>query len=243
MRLHGEEPESAAKLRFLPALFSGFYELLRLNLCFLAGCLLVLTIPASLAALYSQVLLMMDPQLVYPDTGFWQCLKKKWKKALVLGLITGGALGFAGFSCWLYAAVFSEISPVFYVLSGIALCLFLGVSCIGNAAFAMLSVTEAPVGVLLKDALSLSARYPGHVLGGAAAGLVLLAACIALFPGSILFVAFIVFSLMVFISAWLMRAELEQYCQQRGGHAAEGDLEPADVPEDVSTFQTRRNKT
>ena len=119
-----EESQNAAGIRFFPTLFSNFYELLKLNLQFLAGCLAVITIPAAITALYSQILLMLDPQLLYPDIGFWQCLKAKLKSALVLGAAVGGALVFTGFSCWLYAVIFARSSPLFYILAGIALCLF-----------------------------------------------------------------------------------------------------------------------
>ncbi len=196
---------------FFSTMFCNFYELLKLNLQFLAGCLTIITIPAALTALYSQVLLLLDPQLLYPDISYWRCLKTKWRNALALGAAVGGALLFAGFSCWLYAVIFARMSPLFYVLAGVALCLFLLVFCVGIYAFALLSVTEEPVGRILYDALLLARRYPGHVLGGAIVDLLLLAASILLFPGSILFVAFIAFSLMVFISAYLIRSELESF--------------------------------
>ena len=207
----------AAEIRFFPALFSNFYELLKLNLQFLAACLGVITIPAAIAALYSQVLLMLDPQLCYPDAGFWQCLRAKWKRALALGAAVGGALFFTGFSIWLYAWVFAVKSPVFYILAGAALCLFIMVFCVGIYAFALLSVTEEPVESILRDALLLASRYPGRVLGGAVADLLLLASSILLFPGSILFVAFIAFSFMVYISAYLIRTELEDIFLRKGG--------------------------
>jgi len=212
-----EENQNAAGIRFFPTLFSNFYELLKLNLQFLAGCLAVITIPAAITALYSQVFLMLDPQLLYPDTGFWQCLKAKMKSALVLGAAVGGALVFAGFSCWLYAAIFAQSSPLFYVLAGIALCLFLLVFCVGIAAFALLSVTEEPVRCILYDAVSLACHYPGHVLGGAITDLFLLTASVLLFPGSILFVVFIAFSFMIFISAYLIRTEMESRFLKKGG--------------------------
>ncbi|WP_196812007.1 YesL family protein [Schleiferilactobacillus shenzhenensis] len=130
----------------------SMYQLLVLNLMFVIGCLPVVTIGASLSALYGMALKLDDPSTVQVAPGFWHAYRKNLVQGSVLGwLVMGLVAGMIAFYWWI-GKVVGPSSPLMVAVIALYAILFLTVMYI----FPLVGRYQETIGQVLHNAVTLA---------------------------------------------------------------------------------------
>ncbi len=153
-----------------------------LSLFWIAGCIPVVTVGASFAALYDGAYYAFRKRSRHSWQRFLHTFRENWKQGIVptllfLGLTAG--LGWGMIQIW-NAAVYGQISWAVFAGAAFLAVLILGVL---SVLFPMLSRFENPTGMLLKNTVLLAmANLPRTLLLGVINALTLLACVNWVFP-------------------------------------------------------------
>lgn len=167
---------------FVRLCFEKLLPLVVLNLLFLLTCLPVLTAGAGWTALCSacQGLLLDEKQ---PYRRFWRAFRANFLPSLPLGVIFFAGPAAVLYGCWFYSRL-SEGTGIAAAISCFCLVCSYLLWCAGAFAFSMLARVELKLSALLKNAFTLTFRFPRLALGWLLLSFALTAAVILLLPYS-----------------------------------------------------------
>lgn len=167
---------------FVRLCFEKLLPLVVLNLLFLLTCLPVLTAGAGWTALCSacQGLLLDEKQ---PYRRFWRAFRANFLPSLPLGVIFFAGPAVVLYGCWFYFRL-SEGTGIAAAISCFCLVCSYLLWCAGAFAFSMLARVELKLSALLKNAFTLTFRFPRLALGWLLLSFALTAAVILLLPYS-----------------------------------------------------------
>ncbi|RKJ46482.1 DUF624 domain-containing protein [bacterium 1XD8-76] len=151
-------PRSGIK-GYLYLLYTYYWQMLFLNVCFCLACIPVVTIPIALTALNRvYIKLCRDGVVLFWEEFRGEC-RSSWKKSLQTGLLYGILL----FVCYYLLSLSGGGMDLWGMLTGIAgLVLFILAVVTGAYTFILMAVQELPLKVLFKNARNLAVLCPGQ---------------------------------------------------------------------------------
>ncbi|QEU47678.1 DUF624 domain-containing protein [Schleiferilactobacillus harbinensis] len=128
------------------------YQLIVLNVLFVIGALPIVTVGASLTALYSMALKLDDPNTVAVAPGFWRAYRANWRQGSLLGLLVIGlAAGMVG-GYWWIGSVVGGTSPVMIAVIAVYAVALLAVMYI----FPLAARYQETIGQILRNSVTLA---------------------------------------------------------------------------------------
>lgn len=151
-------PRSGIK-GYLYLIYTYYWQMLFLNICFCLACIPVVTIPIALTALNRvYIKLCRDGVVLFWQEFLSEC-KSSWKKSLRAGLLYGVLL----FVCYYLLSLSNGGMDLWGMFTGIVgLVLFILAVVTGAYTFILIAVQELPLKVLLKNAGNLAVLCPGQ---------------------------------------------------------------------------------
>lgn len=150
--------------RLLAATFGReWWELLKLNLLFIAVALPIVTLPAAYFAMTAVTVSMLEDRNVYLWRDFWTAFRARWRESTLTGFGLLGAIGLAGFAVRSYALA-AQDNLAFTPLLVIAGCVLLLALLFGMHVFTAMALApkSSNVAVFKGAAIGLLARpLPG----------------------------------------------------------------------------------
>lgn len=151
-------PRSGIK-GYLYLIYTYYWQILFLNICFCVACIPVVTIPVALTALNRvYIKLCRDGVVLFWEEFLSEC-KSSFKKSLLAGLLYGILL----FVCYYLLSLSNGSTDLWGMFTGImGLVLFIFTVVTGAYTFILIAVQELPLRVLFKNARYLAAVCPGQ---------------------------------------------------------------------------------
>ncbi|UJQ94238.1 YesL family protein [Mariluticola halotolerans] len=143
-----------------------WWELLKLNLLFVAVALPLVTLPAAYFAMTAVTVSMLEDRNVYLWRDFWTASRTRWRQSSLMGFGLIGAMMLAGFAVRAYALA-AQGNLLFTGPLAIAVCALVLLPLFGMHVFtAMALVPKTPLGAVMKAAaIGLLARpLPGLMM-------------------------------------------------------------------------------
>lgn len=137
---------------------SRFWDMIKLNFCWLVFSLPIVTIGASTVAAYSVTLKMIDDSEGYICRSFWKAFKQNLKQGIPLGLI----FMFLCYVIWFSFYNFITLDSVVLLIGGIIVTFVTFLSFL--YAFALSARYENTLLRTIKNSFDISVRYFGHTL-------------------------------------------------------------------------------
>lgn len=200
---------------YLYLIYTYFWQMLFLNLCFALACLTVVLIPAALTAMDRVYVKLVKDGCTLIWEEFWDEFKGSWKKSIRAGALFALTLLL---SYYLMSLSYSEGMSVFGFTTGvIGLILLLLAVILGSYTFILIAVQDLPLGQILRNARILSAVCFWQSAGIAA--LVLLFFSIALIHPLVFLGIFVLggFSILQYSICWIATGPLLRYVLKREG--------------------------
>lgn len=205
-------PHSGIK-GYLYLIYTYYWQMLFLNICFCVACIPVVTIPIALTALNRvYIKLCRDGVVLFWEEFLSEC-RSSWKKSLLAGLFYGILM----LACYyLLSLSGSSGMNLWGMLTGIAGLVLLILAVITGAyTFILIAVQELPLRVLFKNARYLAAVCPGQ----SAVILALVAAFFAMaFIEPLIFLLIFLlggFSILQYSICWTVLSPLLRYVLKR----------------------------
>ncbi|MCL2201950.1 MAG: DUF624 domain-containing protein [Oscillospiraceae bacterium] len=155
-----EAPRKKGILLFFFILWDELWELIKLNVIFIAFCIPIVTIPAAITSINKVTMFFFIGKPVNTFEGFFETFKAEWKRASAIGWIYILLLGLFSFGAAVYLNFFANI-PLFLIsVMMVAFLLFVGFNL-----FPSLAVLDMKtVAVLKNSALLALLRLPQNIL-------------------------------------------------------------------------------
>lgn len=204
-------PRSGIK-GYLYLIYTYYWQLLFLNICFCLACIPVVTIPIALTALNRvYIKLCRDGVVLFWEEFSSEC-RSNWKKPLAAGILYGVLL----FVCYYLLSLSGGGLDLWGMLTGIAgLVLFILAVTTGAYTFILMAVQELPFQVLLKNARFLAALCPGQ--SAVILALVVAFFAVAFIEPLIFLLIFLLggFSILQYSICWIALSPLLKYVLKR----------------------------
>lgn len=197
---------------YLYLIYTYYWQMLFLNICFCLACIPVVTIPVALTALNRVYIKLCRDGVVFFWEEFLSECRASFKKSLSAGFLYGILL----FVCYYLLSLSGGGMDLWGMITGIiGLVLFILTVITGAYTFILIAVQELPLRVLLKNA-----RYLAAVCSGQSAViLVLVVAFFAVaFLEPFLFLLFFLlggFSILQYSICWTVLSPLLRYVLKR----------------------------
>ena len=190
-----DAPKKKGFARYFEILWREFFPLLKLNLLFIISCLPIVTIPAALTAMNRITVTMVRDRNYFMLSDYWDAFKRDFFRSLLAGVLVLVLVLLFSLSIWFYYMLGQAGSKFFMLFVGVSVALMIMV--LGSAMyfFPMLAMVELPTGKLMRNSIIMffthfKTSLPAALLSGA-----MVLGGIALYPLSIIFIVFIMFSL------------------------------------------------
>ena len=190
--------------RFILLFFICFFDLVKLNILFLVTAIPVVTIPAAMTALSRGTLILISGEADYTATDYFSVFRSKFKQALPQGLLIMILSFTLGLSILMYRSFAETMGTPFILLAVAAGILLFALVRAALHIYRLIAVIDLPLRGLLTETKRLIAACFLRTFAASLIGCVLEAASFLLFPGSVIFIIFVGFSLVSFISSFLL---------------------------------------
>lgn len=188
-------PRKKGFARYLETLWREFFPLIKLNLLFILSCIPVVTIPASLTAMSRITVTMVRDRNYFMLSDYWDAFKRDFWRSLLAGFLFAAAIGVFGLSTWFYYMLAQASNKFFLVFAGVSLGLL--ITAVGGAMyfFPMLAMVELPTKKLLINSTVMFYTCFKRSLPAFLISVAILLLGVGMLPFSLIFIAFIMFSL------------------------------------------------
>lgn len=203
-----DEPEKTGMARFIQILSIECATLIKLNLLFLLGCLLVVTLPPALFAMNHVVRKMVLDQPVTCFYDYKQAFRRHWKRGWAAFLLTAVPLVLSGCGMWFYLSR-AMAQPVLFLPFMLCSTVFL-LTLLASPYFYGLLTTERSVRECLRLSLLLGAARPLRGVLAALSVYGTLVFALLEFPISGLYLLLAGFSLPCLLGHFFIRTELKR---------------------------------
>ena len=188
-------PQKKGFARYFEMLWREFFPLLKLNLLFIISCLPIVTIPAALTAMNRITVTMVRDRNYFMLSDYWDAFKRDFFRSLLAGVVIVVLVALFSLSIWFYYMLGQAGSKFYMLFVGMSLALMIMV--LGSAMyfFPMLAMVELPTGKLMRNSIIMFFTHFKKSLPAALISGAMVLGGIALYPLSIIFIVFIMFSL------------------------------------------------
>ena len=188
-------PQKKGFARYFEMLWREFFSLLKLNLLFIISCLPIVTIPAALTAMNRITVTMVRDRNYFMLSDYWDAFKRDFFRSLLAGVVIVVLVALFLLSIWFYYMLGQAGSRFFMLFVGVSVALMIMV--LGSAMyfFPMLAMVELPTGKLMRNSIIMFFTHFKKSLPAALISGAMVLGGIALYPLSIIFIVFIMFSL------------------------------------------------
>lgn len=204
-------PHSGIK-GYLYLIYTYYWQMLFLNICFCLACIPIVTIPIALTALNRvYIKLCRDGVVLFWEEFLSECRSNR-KKPLAAGILYGVLL----FVCYYLLSLSGGGLDLWGMLTGITgLVLFILAVTTGAYTFILMAVQELPFQVLLKNARFLAALCPGQ--SAVILALVVAFFAVAFIDPFLFLLLFLMggFSILQYSICWIALAPLLKYVLKR----------------------------
>lgn len=205
-----DAPKKKGFALFWEILWREFWSLLKLNLLFLISCIPVVTIPAAITAANRITATMVRDRNFFLLSDYWTAFKRDFGKSLLGGVLLLVALCLFGLSTWFYYMLSKTAGALFLILAGCSLCLLLTAYATALYFFPMLAMVDLPAFQLLKNSCIMAYTCFKRTVPAVLLTLLVCFLSIGLLPYSLVFVAFVAFSLNNLISNFFIVRPIEE---------------------------------
>ena len=208
--INPDAPEKTGFRRFFEILQLECVTIFKLNLLFLAGSLLVVTIPPALYAMNMVIrkMILDEPVLCFYD--YRKAFREGWKRSYAAFFLTAGPLALSGYGASFYLGRAAG-NPLMFVPFVFCSTIFLAAMLASSYFYGILS-TGRGIGESLRLSLLLGLGRPARALLGALCFYGMLLAALLAFPASAAYLLLIGFSLPNLLGNFFIRTTLRQYC-------------------------------
>ena len=190
-----DAPKKKGIARYLEILWREFFPLLKLNLLFIISCIPIVTIPAALTAMNRITVTMVRDRNYFMLSDYWDAFKRDFFRSLLAGIVVVVLSAVFGLSIWFYFMLGQAGSKFYMLFAGLSLALLIMV--LGSAMyfFPMLAMVELPTGKLMRNSFIMFFTQFKKSLPAALISGIMVLVGIGLYPFSLIFILFIMFSL------------------------------------------------
>lgn len=190
-----DAPQKKGFARYFDILWREFFPLLKLNLLFIISCLPIVTIPAALTAMNRITVTMVRDRNYFMLSDYWDAFKRDFFRSLLAGVLVLVLVALFSLSIWFYYMLGQAGSKFFMLFVGVSVALMIMV--LGSAMyfFPMLAMVELPTGKLMRNSIIMFFTHFKKSLPAALISGAMVLGGIGLYPLSIIFIVFIMFSL------------------------------------------------
>ena len=190
-----DAPKKKGFARYFEILWREFFPLLKLNLLFIISCLPIVTIPAALTAMNRITVTMVRDRNYFMLSDYWDAFRRDFFRSLLAGILVLVLVVLFSLSIWFYYMLGQAGSRFFMLFVGVSVALMIMV--LGSAMyfFPMLAMVELPTGKLMRNSIIMFFTHFKKSLPAALISGAMVLGGIALYPLSIIFIVFIMFSL------------------------------------------------
>ncbi len=205
-----EQDDRSGFARFFGTFFSGWWDLLMLNLLFLVSCIGIITIPAAVTAMCRIVIAMEEEEVYFLWKDYWKAFRKDFFRSLLGGVILA-ALLYAFAQAGRFYGQLSATRGYLLFLGAVMFGMFLLVCITGIWFFPMHAMVDLPVTTLLRNAFVLAVSNLKKTLPAIAAAIVsFILIGVMLWPYSVLYIISYMFSLTALICVWFVYPEIRR---------------------------------
>ena len=197
--------------RFILLFFICFFDLVKLNILFLVTAIPVVTIPAAMTALSRGTLILISGEADYSAADYFDAFKTKFRQALPTGILLFVLSVCLGLSILMYRSLAESIGAPLMILAALAGILLFALVMAALHVYRLISVTDLTLKGLITETKRLLAASFLRTFISALLGCALETASVLLFPGSVICIVCIAFSLISFISSFLLYSAYEEY--------------------------------
>lgn len=190
----------------------AFADMIVLNVCFLLGCLPVVTVGASMSALYAAMLRRQRGEGSSVFAAFWKDWKQNLRPGIACFLMQLAITAFFAFDFWFSVRFSKSAAGLLGVVEWVSVLALLTVTLLGSMVYPQIARFENTIRQYWKNAALLLAAYPLRAIGN----LLLFLPPVILFVfwrGLFLRLGFLfplfAFSLMTYLSALVLRPVLQ----------------------------------
>ena len=140
---------------FFQLLVDKFWLLIKLNFLFILFCIPIVTIPASIGALYSITTLLVQRKHVFILSDFIQKFKENWKQSTISFILLGIFLFLSLFCLNLYFNL-SQTKQIFCILFFLTLSILFFILIMSFYIYPLITTISLPILYILKNSLFLS---------------------------------------------------------------------------------------
>ena len=190
-----DAPQKKGFARYFEILWREFFPLIKLNLLFIISCLPIVTIPAALTAMNRITVTMVRDRNYFLLSDYWDAFKRDFFRSLLAGVLVLVLVAVFSVSIWFYYMLGQAGSKFFMLFVGVSVALMIMV--LGSAMyfFPMLAMVELPTGKLMRNSIIMFFTHFKKSLPAALISGAMVLGGIGLYPLSIIFIVFIMFSL------------------------------------------------
>ena len=190
-----DAPQKKGFARYFEILWREFFPLIKLNLLFIISCLPIVTIPAALTAMNRITVTMVRDRNYFMLSDYWDAFKRDFFRSLLAGILILVLVAVFSVSIWFYYMLGQAGSKFFMLFAGVSVALMIMVLGAGMYFFPMLAMVELPTGKLMRNSFIMFFTHFKRSLPAALISGAMVLGGIGLYPLSIIFIVFIMFSL------------------------------------------------
>ena len=188
-------PKKKGFARYFETFWREFFPLIKLNLLFLISCIPVVTIPAAITALSRITVTMVRDRNYFMLSDYWDAFKRDFWRSLIAGLTAVILIAVFGIGTWFYYSLAQTIGKVMLAFAGVSVGLLVTVLGASMYFFPMLAMVELPTSKLMLNSVLIFYNCFKKSLPAFLISNLMIAVGIALLPASVIYIAFIMFSL------------------------------------------------
>lgn len=195
---------------FFKLLIEKFWIIIKLNFLFIIFSIPIITLPASLGALNSLTMLIVQRKHVFIWSDFVSKFKENWKQSTICFLIFTSLMAFSVFCLNLYLNM-SQINQLFIIFFFITLTIMFFLIMISLYVYPLITTISLSIKNIIKNSILLSVVCIKTSLLGLIVFLFFILNFIAFFPFTLPLILIMGFSILSFINSFITFKCIDKY--------------------------------
>ena len=188
-------PKQLPHVKVLTTLWREFWNLMKLNWIFILSCIPIVTIPAAMTAMSRITCTMVRDENFFLWNDYWKAFKRDFWRSLLAGFCALALIAVFTISLIFYYNLAGTVDKLFLLVAGFSVCLVLTVSLASCYFFPMLALVDLPVKNLVVNSLVMVFGCFKRSLLALVSVVIFLGVGVALWPVSVIYLVFLMFSL------------------------------------------------
>ena len=188
-------PKPLPHIKVLTTLWREFWNLIKLNLLFLLSCIPIVTIPAAVTAMSRITATMVRDENFFLWSDYWKAFKRDFLRSLLVGFAIVALIAVFTISVIFYYNLAGAMDKLFLLLAAFSICLVIITLVAACYFFPMLALVDLPVKALVVNSLVMVFGCFKRSLLALISFVIFVGLGVALWPTSIIYLVFLMFSL------------------------------------------------